>query len=172
MNAVVASGTSASAYCEGFDSVTLCLSKGLGAPVGAIVAGSVEFIKWARRFKQAFGGSMRQSGVIAAAGLYALRHSIERLVEDHENARSLALGLSRIAGISLDVQAVETNIVFFDVVGLGMTGDEFCGRMQKLGVRMQPRPGSLIRAVTHLDVSAEDIRTAISVAETVAASRR
>ncbi len=164
MNASIASGVSAAQYSSYFDSVTLCLSKGLGAPVGAVLAGSSEFIRRGRRIKQVLGGAMRQSGIIAAGGLYALRHNIPRLDEDHRNAKRLAQGLSKIRGITVDVDAVETNIVFFDVSGLGLTGSRFCEMLQQEGVRMQPRPGSLIRAVTHLDVSADDIETAIKAA--------
>lgn len=167
MNAVVATGIPANEYCRYFDSVTICFSKGLGAPVGAAVAGSKEFIRWARRYKHVFGGAMRQSGIIAAGALYGLKHNIGRLAEDHINARTLAFGLASIPGITLDINTVQTNIIFFDVADTGLTSQEYCSRLEKKGVRMQPRPGTIIRAVTHLDVSSENIRTAIAAAANI-----
>src|ERR671934_2962934 len=111
MNAVVASGVAASAYAEGFDTAWIDFTKGLGAPVGACLAGSSDLISEAWRYKQMWGGAMRQSGIIAAAGLYALDHHVERLAEDHENARVLAEGLAEIEGVTIDPERVETNIV-------------------------------------------------------------
>ena len=117
MNAVVASGVPAADYAAPFDSVWIDFSKGLGAPVGAVLAGSRDFIHEAWRIKQQIGGAMRQAGIIAAACLYALDHHVERLAEDHANARHLAEGLAEIPGIELDPATVETNIVWFDVRG-------------------------------------------------------
>src|SRR5512144_1153404 len=125
MNAVVASGTPARAFARPFDSLWLDLTKGLGAPVGAVLAGSRAFIEEAWVFKQRFGGAMRQAGIIAAAGLYALEHHVDRLAEDHERARRLARGLAEVPGIAVDADRVETNIVIFDVRGTGLTGEEF-----------------------------------------------
>lgn len=167
LNASVASGVSASEYASYVDSVMICLSKGLGAPVGAVLAGTTEFIKEARRFKHVFGGAMRQAGIIAAGGVYALEHNIERLAEDHANAKLLADGLREIPGIKL-VYEPETNIVFFDVAGLGMSGADFSAKALEYGVRYGGRPGSQLRAVTHLDVSKEDIIKAIDAARNVA----
>ena len=167
MNAAVASGILASEHTKGFDSVTLCLTKGLGCPVGALVAGDRAFIEEGRRFKHMFGGAMRQAGIIAAAGLYALDHNIDRLAEDHTNAKILARGLVEIPGINIAVEHVETNIVFFDVAGLGITAKEATERMAARGVRMGATGRTRIRAVTHLDVSQADVERAVEIAQTV-----
>lgn len=167
MNAVVASGVPAHEQTRGYDSVTFCLTKGLGCPVGALVAGDREFIREARRYKQLFGGAMRQAGIIAAAGLYALDHNVERLAEDHANAQLLARGLAGIPGIRLDVERVETNMVFFDVAGTGLTAQEVVDRLLARGVRMGAVGRTLIRAVTHLDVSRDDVERAVAVAQEV-----
>jgi len=161
INAAVASGISAHRHAQDFDSVTLCLSKGLGCPVGALLAGSKDFIGEARRYKHLFGGAMRQAGIIAGAGLFALDNNVARLAEDHENARLLARLLSEIPGIAIDPAEVETNIVFFDVAATGMTGqdlaDALCLRGTRVGARWR---GTTIRAVTHCDVGRADIETA------------
>lgn len=165
MNAVVASGVPAHEQAKGYDSVTFCLTKGLGCPVGALVAGDRAFAKEARRYKHLFGGAMRQAGIIAAAGLYALDHNIDRLAEDHANAKILALGLAEIPGIAIDVDHVETNLVFFDVTGLGMPAPEVVKRLADAGVRMGASSKTRIRAVTHLDVSRADVERAASIAQ-------
>ena len=165
MNAVVASGAPANEQVRGYDSVTLCLTKGLGCPVGALVAGDRAFIKEARRYKHLFGGAMRQAGIIAAAGLYAFDHNIERLAEDHTNAKILARGLAEIRGIGIEVEHVETNIVFFDVAGLGITAQEAVARLLARGIRMGATGRTRIRAVTHLDVSQQDVERAVEVAQ-------
>jgi threonine aldolase len=161
LNAVVASGVPAAEYGRNFDTVTLCLSKGLGCPLGALVAGSAERMAKGRRLKHLFGGAMRQAGIVAAAGLYALDHHVERLAEDHANARRLARGLGE-AGLPVDLEQVETNFVLVDVGKLGLDGDEAIARLRAAGVLLSfaVRPNQL-RAVTHLDVSAEDIEEAI-----------
>jgi threonine aldolase len=161
-NAQVATGVPAKEYAATFDSVWIDLSKGLGCGVGAVLAGSREFIERAWRFKHAFGGAMRQSGHLAAAGIYALEHHVERLREDHENARLLARGLSQIPGIALDVPEPETNIVFFQVTHRSLTTSDFLKRVSEAGVRFS-NIGARVRAVTHLGVSREDIETAIGV---------
>src|SRR5262249_40865735 len=120
LNAVVATGTSAAAFATPFDSVWIDLTKGLGAPLGAVLAGSADFIERAWVFKQRFGGAMRQAGIVAAGGIYALEHHVNRLAQDHERARALARGLSELPGIALDADRVETNIVIFDVGGTGL----------------------------------------------------
>src|SRR5439155_5396313 len=117
MNAVVASGVSARDYAASFDSAWIDFTKGLGAPVGAALAGSRAFIEEAWRLKQQMGGAMRQAGIIAAGGVYALRHHVKRLADDHANARRLAEGLAALPGVRLDPTTVETNIVFFDLTG-------------------------------------------------------
>jgi len=166
LNAVVASGTSAERFAAPFDSVWIDLSKGLGAPVGAVLAGSRDFIEEAWRFKQRFGGAMRQAGIIAAAGVYALRHHVTRLTQDHERARRLATALAALPGINLDPARVETNIVVFDVSGTGLSGELFGSRtLASHGVRFSVLGPSTVRAVTHLDIPANGIDRAIQAAE-------
>ncbi|MEO1019115.1 MAG: threonine aldolase family protein [Pseudomonadota bacterium] len=158
LNAVIAGNHSASAQGEWFDSLWLDLSKGLGCPIGAVLAGDRDFIREAWRWKHRLGGAMRQSGVIAAAGVYALEHHVERLAEDHANAKLLASMLEDIDGI--EVEPVETNLIFFNVAGLGTTGPQFISRiLQENGVRLGGH-GDRIRAVTHLDVSKREIEAA------------
>jgi threonine aldolase len=165
LNAVVASGTRAGAFAAPFDSVWIDLSKGLGAPVGAVLAGSRDFIEQAWRFKQRFGGAMRQAGIIAAAGVYALRHHVERLAEDHERARRLAQGLAALPGITLDPARVETNIVVFDVSRTGMSGEAFGARtLASHGVRFSVLGPTTVRAVTHLDIPADGVERALEAA--------
>ena len=162
MNAVVATGVPAQAYAAQVDSVWVDLTKGLGAPVGAVLAGSRAFIEEAWIYKQRFGGAMRQAGIIAAAGLHALRHHVERLAEDHERARRLALGLAELSGIAVDVERVETNIVIFDVRGTGLSGDAFAqGTLASHGVRFSVIGPTTVRAVTHLDVATDGIELAL-----------
>jgi threonine aldolase len=165
LNAVVASGTSARAFAAPFDSVWIDLSKGLGAPVGAVLAGSRDFIEQAWRFKQRFGGAMRQAGIIAAAGVYALRHHVDRLAEDHEQASRLAHGLAALPGVALDPARVETNIVVFDVSGTGLSGEIFGARtLASHGVRFSVLGPTTVRAVTHLDIPPDGITRAIEAA--------
>jgi len=162
-NAVVSSGTHAAAFGAPFDSVWIDLTKGLGAPVGAVLAGSSEFIEEAWRYKQRFGGAMRQAGIIAAAGIYALQHHVSRLAQDHERARALAQGLARIPGIDIDVQGVETNIVIFDVGGTGLSGEDFASRtLRTHGVRFSVLSPTLVRAVTHLDLPPDGVDHALA----------
>jgi threonine aldolase len=162
MNAVVASDTPARAFAAPFDSVWLDLTKGLGAPVGAVLAGSRAFIEEAWVFKQRFGGAMRQAGIIAAAGIYALEHHVERLAEDHERARRLAHELGSLPGIAVDAARVETNIVIFDVRGTGLTAEEFGRRTERFGVRFTVLGPTLARAVFHLDVPSDGVERAVS----------
>ncbi|MBI3962461.1 MAG: low specificity L-threonine aldolase [Deinococcus sp.] len=164
LNAVVATGISARDYAAPFDSVCLCLSKGLGAPVGAVLAGSEAFISEAKWQRLRLGGAMRQAGIIAAGGVYALDHHVPRLAEDHQHAKILAGGLAEIPGIALNVDEVETNIVFFDVSGLGLTAAEVVQRLLQCGVRMGALGRTRVRAVTHLDVTRSDIDRAVAVA--------
>jgi len=166
MNAVVAAGISARAYAGPFDSAWIDFTKGLGAPVGAALAGSREFIAEAWRCKQQMGGAMRQAGIIAAGGVYALRHHVDRLAEDHVNARRLAEGLASLPGIKLDPAEVETNIVFFDVMG-ALDAGAVVDALLAHGVRMGALGARTVRAVTHLDVSAADIDRALAAARQV-----
>ena len=161
-NAAVASGEEPSAIAGLADTVTVCFSKGLGCPLGAIVAGSSERMLLARRYKHQFGGAMRQAGIVAAAGLYAFDHHIDRLAEDHANARRLAEGLAE-AGLPVDVDQVETNFVQLDAARLGLAADEAVARLRAEGVLFSfAARKDVLRAVTHLDVSAEDIEAAIA----------
>ena len=156
MNAVVASGVSAREYASGFDTAWIDFSKGLGAPVGAVLAGSEVTIADAWRYKQMMGGAMRQSGILAAACIYALEHHIERLATDHENARALARGLAALPGVSIDADAVRTNIVMFEVED----APELVARLHER-VRLGALGPRRVRAVTHLDVSREDVEAAL-----------
>lgn len=169
MNAVVATGISARDYCSNVDSVTLCFTKGLGAPVGAVLAGDKDFIKQARRYQQTFGGAMRQGGIIAAGALYGLRHNVDRLAEDHANARLLAERLATEDGIDVRPADVETNIVFFGVSGSGMSAQDFAGKLRDRGVRVGAYKGDRVRAVVHLDITRHDIITAADAVHEVLA---
>ncbi len=163
VNAAVALGVPAAEIGGRFDTVTLCLSKGLGCPLGAVVAGSEELMLKARRAKHLFGGAMRQAGIVAAAGVYALDHNLDRLAEDHARARRLAEGLAA-AGIAIDLDAVETNFVQVDVEPYGLTKWDALARLKEHGVGLSAtvHPTKL-RAVTHLDVSDDDIERAIDL---------
>ena len=165
LNAVVATGTPARAFAAPFDSVWLDLTKGLGAPVGAVLAGSRAFVEEAWVFKQRFGGAMRQAGIVAAAGLYALEHHVERLADDHDLARRLARGLAELPGITLDPEQVETNIVIFDLAAPGLTADAFAERARaRGGVRFTVIGPSTLRAVTHLDLPPDAVERALAAA--------
>jgi threonine aldolase len=160
-NASVATGIKPHEYAKWTDSVSVCLSKGLGAPIGSMVSGSKTFIDRVHRFRKMFGGGMRQVGIIAAAGIYALDHHIERLKEDHRNAKRLALGLKEVNGVSINPEHVETNIAIFDIAETGMTAAQVTDEMKKKGVLIHSVGKTQIRLVTHLDVSSEEIETAL-----------
>jgi threonine aldolase len=166
-NASVATGIRPHEYSQWADSVSVCLSKGLGAPIGSLVAGSKAFIDRVHRFRKMFGGGMRQVGIVAAAGIYALDHHMERLQEDHRNAKRLALGLKELKGVSINPEHVETNIVIFSIAETGMSGPEIAAAMRKNGVLIHPISKTQIRLVTHLDVSSQDIEVALGVFEKV-----
>ncbi len=166
-NASMATGIKPEEYAQWADSVSVCLSKGLGAPIGSLVAGSKSFIDRVHRFRKMFGGGMRQTGIIAAAGIYALDHHIERLKDDHQNARRLAVGLKEFKGVSIDPKHVETNIVIFDVSNTGMTGAQVGEAMKKEGVLIHAFSRTQIRLVTHLDITSEDIETALKAFEKI-----
>jgi threonine aldolase len=163
LNAVVATGIPANTYAEPFDSAWIDLSKGLGCPVGAVLAGSQAFIKDARRLKHLFGGAMRQAGIIAAAGVYALEHHVARLAEDHVHAKMLAQALAEFPQVGLNPADVETNIVIFDVGGTGYAARDIGERLEKQGVRVSAMGRTKLRAVTHLNVSRQDVERAIDV---------
>ncbi len=166
MNAVVASGVSAAEWAAPFDSAWIDFTKGLGAPVGAAIAGPRDFIAEAWRLKQQMGGAMRQAGIIAAGGIYALRHHVKRLAEDHANARRLAEGLAKLPGITLDPATVETNLVFFDLTR-AIDAPTAVQELLARGVRMGALGPRTIRAVTHLDVSAAAIDKALAAAREI-----
>jgi threonine aldolase len=158
-NAAVHTGLRPAELAAPVDSVSACFSKGLGAPVGSVLAGSVDLIRKAHRYRKMLGGGMRQVGVLCAAALYALEHHVERLAEDHDNATRLARGLAELRGVSIDLSGVQTNIVAFDV--LSMTAAECVSKAAEEGVRLNAIGPSRLRAVTHLDVSRADIDAAL-----------
>ncbi len=167
MNACVAAGKAPTEYTRYFDTVSICFSKGLGAPVGSAVASTAKTIRRVHRFRKMFGGGMRQAGIIAAGALYALEHNVERLGEDHTNAKRLATALAEMPCISIDAAGVETNIVYFDVADVWGTAESLCDALHERGVWMRPVAPQRIRAVTHLDVSSEGIERAISVLNSI-----
>jgi threonine aldolase len=156
-NAAVALGVDAASLAAPVDSVCICLSKGLAAPVGSVVCGSKDFIRKARRARKALGGGMRQAGIIAAAGIVALTEMTERLVEDHINAKKLAEGLAEIDGLSINPASVQTNLVFCDVTRSGLTAAEVVERLAAEGVKVLPIGKDRFRAVTQYHISAGDI---------------
>jgi threonine aldolase len=166
-NAAVALGVPASGLAEPVDSVTFCLSKALGAPVGSVLCGSSDYIQRAHRWRKLLGGGMRQVGVLAAAGLVALRDNVDRLAEDHANAQLLAEGLAEIPGIGVDPRRVASNIVYFDVTGVDLDPVEFASRLAERGVRIADS-GAVMRAVTSYEVSRDDVEYALSTIAEVA----
>jgi threonine aldolase len=158
-NAAAATGVSEAEYAAGFGSVSVCFSKGLGAPVGSALVGGAAFVARARRFKALFGGGFRQAGIVAAGALYALDNHRDRLGCDHANARRLASGLAALPGLELDPATVITNIVRFRVTV--MSAAAFVGRCHAAGVTMLPSGMDGVRAVTHLDIASADIEVAI-----------
>lgn len=156
-NAAVASGKPLAEMCEPFDSVSICFSKGLGAPVGSVLVGSADLIARARRWRKMLGGGLRQSGVLAAACLYALEHNVDRLADDHDNARQLAEGLRGIAGVR--VLSQDTNMVFAEFEPARC--DALTAALAADGIMMRAVYGGPTRLVTHLDVSAEDVRRVV-----------
>jgi threonine aldolase len=162
-NAALATHTTVGVLARHADSVCICLSKGLGAPAGTVLCGSAGFIEEARRYRKMLGGGMRQAGVLAAAGLYALEHNIDRLAEDHAKAKRLALGLAQINGIQLDPDSVQTNIVLFDVNGTGLGGEALVQRLAAEGVLLIEFGPATVRAVTHMGLSEADIDQAVEI---------
>lgn len=168
-NACAATGLPPADYAAHFDTVSCCFSKGLGAPVGSALAGPADLIHRARRFRKMFGGAMRQSGILAAAAFHALDHHMDRLADDHANAKRLAEGLSQIKGITIDLDEVETNIVYFDVDHVRLGAQDLCETLDAKGVRMLATGPNRVRAVTNLMVSADMVEPAIqSVARALA----
>jgi threonine aldolase len=160
MNAAVALAVPAAAIAAQFDTVTLCLSKGLGCPLGAVIAGSHELMHRARVEKHRFGGAMRQAGIVAAAGLYALENNVERLADDHARARRLAEGW-QAAGLPVDVELVQTNFVQLDVASVGLGEQEALARLRDEGVLLSPTKPGVLRAVTSLEIDDDDVEAAL-----------
>lgn len=164
-NASVATGISVSEYASHFNSVSCCLSKGLGAPVGSIIAGSKDFIKEAYRVRKAWGGGMRQVGILAAAGLYALQNNVERLKEDHEKAKFLAERINANPNLVIDMQTVQTNILLFRPKNISV--EESISKCKDKGLLVSTGKVDLIRAITHLDVSFDDVKKAADIIDQV-----
>ncbi len=169
-NACVRAGVPAAQYADHFDSVSVCFSKGLGAPVGSALAGRSEFVSRARRFKRMFGGGFRQAGIIAAGALHALEHHRELLARDHDNAADLANGLARLPGIEIDLETVQTNIVRFGVTS--MTAGQFVEECMREGLSMLPSGRDQVRAVLYLNVTAPDIQRALEIVRSVVNGRK
>ncbi|MBN16861.1 MAG: GntG family PLP-dependent aldolase [Candidatus Thermoplasmatota archaeon] len=158
-NAVIATGTDAARMVRDYDSISICLSKGLGAPVGSVLVGSSDFINRAHRWRKMFGGGMRQAGVIAAGGLFALDHHIERLAEDHTRARKLAEAVNAMDGFTVDMESVQTNMVYIDG---DLDAKEMMARLSKHGIDVLDVGPTAVRAVIHLHITDEDIDRTIA----------
>ncbi len=163
MNACVASNLKPTDYTRYFDTVSLCFSKGLGAPIGSALAGSKELMAQAHRFRKMFGGGMRQAGILAAAAIYALDHHVERLAEDHANAKRLANALAELPHVTIDPAAVETNILFMDIDPAWGTAPQLVQKLKEQGILILAESAHRVRAVTHLDVSTSQIDRAITI---------
>lgn len=162
-NAAVATGCSLEQLATGFDTVSVCFSKGLGAPVGSALAGPAELIAEARRHRKLFGGGMRQAGILAAGALYALEHHLTDLADDHRRAQQLAAAIAELPGLSVDPATVDTNIVIFEVAPERMSPSDFCAALRERGVWMFPFGPRSVRAVTHRDLSDEAVERACEV---------
>jgi len=163
MNAVVSTGTAPVEWAKYFDSVSLCLSKGLGAPVGSVLSGSSSFIKKALRIRKILGGAMRQVGILAAAGLYAIDHNIQRLADDHANARLLAEGLSKIDGLYIDPQQEQTNMDMIYNRHPHLSTGEMVQKLLAAGIGLNAVDNERMRAVTHLDVNRDQMVETVEV---------
>ncbi len=171
-NSAVAQNVDVKQITQYIDSMMFCLSKGLSAPIGSLAVGDREFIAKARRYRKMLGGGMRQAGVIAAAGIIGIEKMVDRLRDDHSNAQMLAKGLAAIDGIAIDPAHVQTNIVIYDVSGLGTTGDNWIAKLAEYGVKVGALEGNRVRMVTHRGVEREDTEYALSVAEKTASKLR
>jgi threonine aldolase len=170
MNACVATGRKPTEYTQYVDTVSTCFSKGLGAPVGSAVAGSARMIQRTRRFRKMFGGAMRQAGVLAAAALYALENHVDRLAEDHANARKIAKALAEMPGIVIDQATVETNLIFFEVEAPWSSSDAFVAKLREVGVLCLSTDPKRVRMVTSLEATGRAIDDAIERIGSVAAA--
>jgi threonine aldolase len=172
-NAAVALGVSVAALSGPADSVSVCLSKGLSAPVGGLLAGSAEFVTRARRARKLLGGSMRQAGVVAAAGIVALQTGIDRLAEDHQRAQNLADGLRQVGGLRVLTPRPATSFVLVDVAPSGRTADDVLASLRRHGINASSRPPATIRFVTHRQISDDDVATLIkTITEVVGGSHQ
>jgi threonine aldolase len=162
-NAAISLGLEASDLAAQADSITFCLSKGLAAPVGSVVCGAPDFITKARRVRKAVGGGMRQAGILAAAGIVALTEMVERLADDHANARKLAEGLAGMKGVFVDPESVRTNIVFLEMTREGLTSESLAKQLDAEGVRVLPTAPKKIRAVANYHATEDDIDYALNV---------
>ena len=162
-NAAVALQVDVKELTRHVDSLVFCLSKGLSAPIGSVICGTREFIAEARRNRKVLGGGMRQSGIIAAAGITALEQMVDRIAEDHANARHLAEGIARIPGLSIEPERVQTNIIYFSLVSRQLTTEKFVAQLGNKGIKILQLGPTLLRAVTHYGISAEDIDLALAV---------
>jgi len=167
-NAAVALKVDVKEFTKHVDNLMFCLSKGLSCPVGSIVVGSQEFIEKARKIRKVLGGGMRQAGIIAAPGIIALEKMIDRLEEDHKNARLLAEGIARIDGLAINLRTVQTNIVHFDVGELGITANQFISKLQENGVLALTRTNKKVRMVTHWGIEKSDIMNVLNIIENIA----
>ncbi|MEW6274081.1 MAG: low-specificity L-threonine aldolase [Bacillota bacterium] len=170
-NAAVAAGRPVEEFARYADSVMFCLSKGLSAPAGSLLAGTREFCDRARRARKLVGGGMRQAGVLAAAGIVALEQMVDRLAEDHANARYLAEGLAALPGIELDPARVQTNIVVFHLRAPGLTADEFLARLKERGILAVSMSPACVRMVTHRHISRKDVEKTLAAVEEVMVRR-
>jgi threonine aldolase len=161
-NAAVALGVDVKELTASFDSLMFCLSKGLSAPIGSVICGSKTFIAQALRTRKLLGGGMRQTGIIAAPGITALQQMVDRLKEDHKNARYLAEGIAQIPGLSIKLNRVQTNIIYFDLVDDRITTDVFVKKLEQKGIKLLPKGPSHFRMVTHYGISSEDISITLS----------
>lgn len=161
-NAAIALGVDVTELTRHADSVSFCLSKGLSCPVGSLVCGSSQFIAEARRNRKVLGGGMRQSGIIAAAGITALEQMVDRLAQDHENARRLAEGIARTPGLSIELNKVQTNIVYFNLADNRLTAETLVRQLADRGIKILKVGPERLRAVTHYGINAEDISLALA----------
>jgi threonine aldolase len=168
-NAAVALGVAPAEFSRHADTLTFCLSKGLSAPVGSVLVGSAPVIKEARRYRKMLGGGMRQAGVIAAAGLIALRDGVARLADDHRRARVLAEGLAEVRGLRIDLSTVQSNIVRFDVGGMGLTAGSFAEAVRTHGVTVSGGPSTGVRMVVHRHIDDESIEEALNAVRSISA---
>jgi len=167
-NAAVALGLDVREFTQHVDTLMFCLSKGLSAPIGSLAVGEREFIDRARKYRKMLGGGMRQAGVVAAPGIIAIGKMVERLKDDHANARLLAVGLSKIEGIAVDLPRVQTNIVVYDVSGVGVDAKQWVAELKKYGVKAGAQEVGRVRMVTHRGIEKEDIEYTLETAEKVA----